>query len=410
MTSSRDVVRICQDLIRIDTSNYGDEDGPGEREAADYVAEFLKDLGLDPTIRESEPGRASLTCLWEGADRTRPALVVHGHLDVVPAFADDWSVDPFGAEIKDGMVWGRGAVDMKNMDAMILASVANMIDAGIKPARDIVIVFFADEEHGGVRGAKWMVENHPEDFRGASEAISEVGGFSTYVNGRRAYLVQTADNAVTHLAGALARIGEYEWPLEMSPTVEQLLRGVAELTDVEFEPTDECVAKLIDGLGANARMIAATVRNTSNPTMMDAGYKTNVIPDTATGFVDTRFLPGQQENVLRTIEELAGTHVKVENYITERSLEVPFDVPLVDKMIAALGVEDPGAPVLPYALMGGTDNKHLAAIGIAGYGFAPLQLPEDLDFPSLFHGIDERIPVESLHFGERVLTTFLKDC
>ncbi|WP_062213584.1 M20/M25/M40 family metallo-hydrolase [Demequina oxidasica] len=433
MTASRDVVRICQDLIRIDTSNYGDEDGPGEREAADYVAAFLRDLGLDPVIREAEPGRASLTCLWEGADRARPALVVHGHLDVVPAFADDWSVDPFGAEIKDGMVWGRGAVDMKNMDAMILASVANMIDAGIKPARDIVIAFFADEEHGGARGAKWMVENHPDDFRGASEAISEVGGFSTYVNGRRAYLVQTAekgiqwlrlvadgqqghgslihsDNAVTHLAGALARIGQHEWPLEMSPTVEQLLRGIADLTDVEFEPTEECVAKLIDGLGANARMIAATVRNTSNPTMMDAGYKTNVIPDTATGFVDSRYLPGHQESVLRTIEELAGTHVKVENYITERSLEVPFDVPLVDKMIAALGVEDPDAPVLPYALMGGTDNKHLAAIGIAGYGFAPLQLPEDLDFPSLFHGIDERIPVESLHFGERVLTTFLKDC
>jgi acetylornithine deacetylase/succinyl-diaminopimelate desuccinylase-like protein len=196
----------------------------------------------------------------------------------------------------------------------------------------------------------------------------------------------------------------------MSPTVEQLLRGVAELTDVEFEPTEECVAKLIDGLGANARMIAATVRNTSNPTMMDAGYKTNVIPDTAVGFVDSRYLPGQQEQVLRKIEELAGTHVKVENYITERSLEVPFDVPLVDKMIAALGAEDPGAPVLPYALMGGTDNKHLASIGIAGYGFAPLQLPEELDFPSLFHGIDERIPVESLHFGERVLTAFLKDC
>lgn len=199
MTASRDVVEICQDLIRIDTSNYGDADGPGERVAADYVAAFLSDLGLEPTIRESEPGRASLTCLWEGVDRSRPPLVVHGHLDVVPAFADDWSVDPFGAHIKDGMVWGRGAVDMKNMDAMILASVANMIDAGVKPARDIVIAFFADEEHGGARGAKWMVENHPEDFRGADEAISEVGGFSTYVNGRRAYLVQTAEKGIQWL-------------------------------------------------------------------------------------------------------------------------------------------------------------------------------------------------------------------
>lgn len=433
MTAPIDVVQICRDLIRIDTSNYGDEPGPGERVAAEYVAALLSDLGLDPVIRESEPGRASVTCLWEGSDRDRDPLVVHGHLDVVPAFAEDWSVDPFAAEIRDGMIYGRGAVDMKNMDAMILASVASMIRAGAKPPRDIVLAFFADEEHGGARGAKWMVEHHPEDFRGATEAISEVGGFSAYVNGRRAYLIQTAekgiqwlklishgkqghgslvhrDNAVAHLAGALARIGAHEWPVELTPTAERLLQGVAELEGIEYEPTPECINRLVEGLGAMAPMIEASVRNTSNPTMVEAGYKTNVIPDTAIGYVDSRYLHGQQEQVLRQIEELAGTHVKVEPYITERSLEVPFEGALVDKMIAALGAEDPDAPVLPYSLMGGTDNKHLAALGITGYGFAPLQLPPDLDFPSLFHGIDERIPVDSLHFGTRVLERFLRDC
>lgn len=430
---SLDVVRTCQDLIRIDTSNYGDEPGPGEREAATYVADILSGLGLDPVIRESEPGRASLTARWAGSDGTRPGMVLHGHLDVVPAFAEDWSVDPFGAEIKDGLLYGRGAVDMKNMDAMILASVARMIESGQQPPRDVVIAFFADEEHGGRRGAGWMVENHPEDFAGCTEAVSEVGGFSAYVNGKRAYLLQTAekgiqwlrliahgkqghgslvhtDNAVAHLAGALHRIASHGWDIDVTPTVETLLRGVAELEGIEYEPAPEVIGRLIDGLGAVGPMIDASIRNTANPTMMDAGYKTNVVPDTAIGYVDSRFLPGQQEQVLRQIEELAGTHVKVEPYITERSLEAPFDVPLVDKMVAALEVEDPGATVLPYNMMGGTDNKHLAALGIAGYGFAPLQLPPDLDFPSLFHGIDERIPVDSLHFGTSVLSRFLANC
>ncbi|WP_084078477.1 M20/M25/M40 family metallo-hydrolase [Demequina sp. NBRC 110057] len=430
---SLDVVRTCQDLIRIDTSNYGDEPGPGEREAAEYVAGILSDLGLEPTIRESEPGRASLTARWEGTDPSRDGMVLHGHLDVVPAFAEDWSVDPFGAEIRDGLLYGRGAVDMKNMDAMILASVAQMIEAGVRPERDIVIAFFADEEHGGRRGAGWMVENHPDDFAGCTEAVSEVGGFSAYVNGKRAYLLQTAekgiqwlrliahgkqghgslvhtDNAVAHLAGALQRIAAHGWEIDVTPTVETLLRGVADLEGVEYEPTADGIGRLIQGLGAVGPMIDASIRNTANPTMMQAGYKTNVVPDTAIGYVDSRFLPGQQEQVLRQIEELAGTHVKVEPYITERSLEAPFDVPLVDKMVAALGAEDPGATVLPYNMMGGTDNKHLAQLGIAGYGFAPLLLPQDLDFPSLFHGIDERIPVDSLHFGTAVLRRFLASC
>lgn len=433
MTPAADVVKICQDLIRIDTSNYGDDPGPGEREAADYVANFLSGLGLDPVIRESAPGRASVTCRWEGANPDRPALVVHGHLDVVPAFAEDWSVDPFAAEIHDGMIYGRGAVDMKNMNAMILTAAATMIRADLKPPRDIILAFFADEEHGGAWGAKWMVENHPDDFRGATEAISEVGGFSAHINGKRAYLIQTAekgiqwlrliasgkqghgslvhtDNAIAHLAGALSRIGAHSWPVELTPTAERLLKGVAELEGIEYEPTPEVIDKLVAGLGAMAPMIEASVRNTANPTQMDGGYKTNVVPDHATGYVDSRFVHGQQEQVLRQIEQLAGTHVKVEPYITERSLEFPFEGPLVDKMVAALQAEDPGAPVLPYSLMGGTDNKHLASLGITGYGFAPLQLPPDLDFPALFHGIDERIPVESLEFGTRVLERFLRDC
>ena len=428
-----DVISLAQDLIRIDTSNYGDVEGPGEREAAEYVATYLSDLGLEPVVRESEPRRASLTALWEGEDRSRPPLVVHGHLDVVPAFREDWSVDPFGAEVFDGLLWGRGAVDMKGIDAMYLAAAGRMIREGRKPARDIVLAFFADEEHGGARGAKWLARNHPDDFHGATEAISEVGGFSIDVRGRRVYLVQTAekgiqwlrlvgtgrqghgslvhdDNAVTHLAGALARIGTHQWPIDISPTVERLLRGTAEILGVEYSTEPAVLTSIIAELGSIGAMVDASIRNTSNPTMMDAGYKTNVIPDSATGFVDTRFLAGQEEEVLRTIEQLAGTHVKVEQYITEPAIEAPFEAALVEKMTAAITVADPDAVVLPYSLMGGTDNKHLAGIGITGYGFAPLRLPKELDFAKLFHGIDERVPVESLTFGTTVLESFFADC
>lgn len=433
MSPAPDVVSIAQDLIRIDTSNYGDDSGPGERQAAEYVATFLSDHGFEPIVRESAPRRTSLTALWEGADRSRPPLVVHGHLDVVPAFVEEWRHPPFAAEIADGLIWGRGAVDMKGTDAMILATVGGMIERGIKPARDIVLGFFADEEAGGVLGARYMVDHHPDDFRGATEAISEVGGFSTQIDGRRAYLIQTAekgiqwlrliatgtaghgsliheDNAVTHLSEALARIGRYAWPLDITPTVEALLKGVADLTGEEYAPEPEVVARLIGHLGSVARFVEPTVRNTANPTQLNAGYKTNVIPNSAEAVVDTRFLPGDQEEVLDKIEELAGPRVKVESIVTDVALEQPFDAPLVDKMIEALHSEDPGAPILPYALSGGTDNKSMSRLGIRGYGFAPLRLPPELDFPALFHGVDERVPIEGLGFGVRVLERFLRDC
>jgi acetylornithine deacetylase/succinyl-diaminopimelate desuccinylase-like protein len=430
---SHDVVSIAQDLIRIDTTNPGDGTGPGERVATEYVAEFLSDLGFETVIRESAPTRTSLTALWEGEDRSRPPLVLHGHLDVVKAFDHEWRHPPFAAEVHDGMIWGRGAVDMKGTDAVYLETIARMVESGAKPARDIVIGFFADEEHGGRMGAQYMVENHPDDFRGATEAVSEVGGFSTQIAGTRAYLIQTAekglqwlrlsavgtaahgslvhdDNAVTYLAEAIAKIGRYEWPLDITPTVEALLRGVAEIAGIEYEPTEEVVETLLANLGSAARFVEPTVRNTSNPTQLDAGYKANVIPNNAAGVVDTRPLFGQHEEVVAVVQELAGPNIKVEPIVSAIALEVPFSGPLVDAMIDSLHAEDPGAPVLPYALSGGTDNKHLSSIGITGYGFAPLQLPPELDFPALFHGVDERVPIASLEFGVRVMERFLRSC
>jgi acetylornithine deacetylase/succinyl-diaminopimelate desuccinylase-like protein len=429
-----EVVGICQDLLRIDTSNFGDGSGPGERVAAEHVMGLLTEVGLDPELFETEPGRANVAVRLPGVDASRPALVLHGHLDVVPAAAQDWSVDPFAGEERDGLLWGRGAVDMKDMDAMILAVVRQMAREGRRPARDVVVAMFADEEAGGRYGAGWAVEHRPELFEGATEAISEVGGYSVDVGGHRTYLLQTAEkgigwlrlvaegraghgsqvneeNAVTELAAAVARIGAHAWPQQLTPTVRQLLDGVAELTGLPFEPEDpDAVGRLVDALGPAARFVGATLRNTANPTQLAAGYKANVIPGRAEAVLDTRFLPGHEDEARATLERLAGEHVRVEDIHRDVALEVPFEGDLVDAMVAALHHEDPEATVLPYMLSGGTDNKSLSQLGITGYGFAPLRLPASLDFSAMFHGVDERVPVDALRFGTRVLDRLLATC
>ncbi|GAA1348571.1 M20/M25/M40 family metallo-hydrolase [Falsarthrobacter nasiphocae] len=423
-----DVIDMCRDLIRIDTSNYGDNAGPGEREAAEYVAARMSAAGLEPDLFESAPGRASVVARMKGTNPDKPALVVHGHLDVVPAQAEDWSVDPFAAEVKDGLIWGRGAVDMKDMDAMILATMESMQRNKVRPERDLIFAMFADEEANGTYGSNWAVDNRPELFEGASEAISEVGGFSGEIAGQRVYYLQTAekglawlrliahgraghgsqintDNAVTRLAEAVAAIGRHTWPVEFTKTTEQFVSIVEDMTGVDFDESDP--RAFLEQLGSVALFVGATFQNTSNPSLLKSGYKTNVIPGTAEAHIDVRTLPGKHDEVMRIIKELAGEHVDVEPISIGPSLETAFNGDLVDGMIAALGAEDPGAPVLPYTLSGGTDNKALSRLGITGYGFAPLRLPKELNFTSMFHGVDERVPVDSLVFGTKVLHRLL---
>jgi acetylornithine deacetylase/succinyl-diaminopimelate desuccinylase-like protein len=424
-----ETVDICRELLRIDSSNSGDNSGPGERKAAEYVAGLLAEAGLDVEFLESAPGRATLVARLEGRDRGRPGLLVHGHLDVVPAAADDWQVDPFAGEERDGCLWGRGAVDMKDMDAMMIASIRDLARQGVRPPRDVVVAFLADEEAGGDYGGRWLVENHAELFEGVSEAVSEVGGFSVELNGRRAYLLQTGekgmawlrlvahgraghgsqindDNAVTRLAAAVARIGAHPWPLEITPTVRAFLAGVEEITGVPLDMDDPDA--LVATLGTTARFVGATLRHTANPTALTAGYKHNVIPGTATALVDARFLPGREEELMSTIRDLAGAGVDVELATHGIALETDFSGALVDTMIASLHHEDPGAAVLPYLLSAGTDNKHFSTLGIRGFGFVPLRLPPGLDFAGMFHGVDERVPIDSLRFGARVLHRFIQ--
>jgi len=427
-TMENETVAILQDLIRIPSENFGDRGD--EQEVARYIHSSLAEVGIESELIESAPGRTNVAARIKGAS-DRPGLVLHGHIDVVPADAKDWSVDPFSGVIQDGAVWGRGAVDMKDMDAMMLATVRSWARSGYQPPRDISLVFFADEEAGGSYGSRWMVENRPDVFAGCNEAISEVGGFSiTLENKARLYLIETAqkgihwmrlvaegraghgsmvhpDNAVTAVAEAVARIGNYEWPLRRTKSVDELLERVAEVLGVEYGPNDP--EPLVARLGPVARLVGATLRNTANPTRLNAGYKENVIPQTASAVIDGRFLPGFEDELNETIRTLAGEKVRVETITSDIALEAAFEGAMVENMVNSILAEDPEGIPVPYTLSGGTDNKALSQLGIKGYGFSPLKLPADLDFTALFHGIDERVPVESLKFGARVLDRFLRN-
>ncbi len=426
--ASDEVVDLLADLIRIDTSNPTNP----ERPAAEWVATKLDEVGIESQIIEAAPGRASTIARIEGTDGSRAPLLIHGHLDVVPADRDEWSVDPFAGEVKDGCVWGRGAIDMKDMDAMTLAVVREWARSGKRPPRDIVLAFVSDEEAGGRQGAHYLVDNHRDLFADCTEAISEVGGFSISLNDKaRIYAIQTAekginwlrltanatpghgsmvhkDNAVTMLARAVARIGEHEWPVVVTDTVRATVEGLSEVTGQQLDPDkpDEWLPLL----GSAARMIGATIRNTTNPTMLDAGYKTNVIPSRASATVDARFVPGQEDMMLETIDELIGEGIEREFEVRDIAVETSFDGDLVDAMCAALKAEDEGAVPVPYLMSGGTDAKSFSTLGMRCFGFSPLRLPSDFEFMSLFHGIDERVPVDALGFGVRVLDRFLSSC
>ena len=440
MTEAHDeeVVRICQDLIRIDTTNTGDTTtSAGERVAAEYVAAMLADVGLEPVIRESERGRTSVVARFPGAPTpqgqpSRGALLVHGHLDVVPADPDEWSVHPFSGEVRDGYVWGRGAVDMKDFDAMLLTVVCQMRREGRTPPRDLVLAFLADEEAGGAYGAHWLVEHHPDLFDGCSEAIGEVGGFSfTVAEDLRLYLIETAekglswlrlhargrpghgsmihdDNAVTAIAEAVARVGRHRFPMKLTDPVRAFLTEVCDALGIEFDPDEpeQALAKL----GTIAPIIGSTLRNTANPTRLAAGYKENVIPSRATATIDCRTLPGEHETFLDQLREVIGPDLDIEIVEHLPPVQTSFDGPLVEAMTAALKAEDPGARVVPYMLSGGTDAKAFSRLGMRCFGFTPLRLPPDLNFSALFHGIDERVPVDGLQFGVRVLDRFLATC
>jgi acetylornithine deacetylase/succinyl-diaminopimelate desuccinylase-like protein len=427
-----EVVRFTSELIRIDTSNRGGGDCI-ERPAAEYVAQHLAEAGIEPQILESAPGRANVVARIEGTQPDAAGLLVHGHLDVVPAEPAEWSVHPFSGEIRDGMVWGRGAIDMKNMDAMVLATVRAWAREGRRPRRDIVLAFTADEEDLGAFGSDYLVRRHADLFEGCTEAIGETGAFTLHDGPRMrlypiaagergtAWLKLTArgrpghgsksnsENAVSRLAAAITRMAEYQWPVRLTPTVRAALTELTALYGIEQTGALEAVDvdALLPKLGPAAALIAPTLRNSANPTMLSAGYKINVIPGSATAYVDGRLVPGGEEEFTATLDRLTGPYVDWEFHHREVALQAPVDSPTYAAMCEAVEHFDPGAHPIPYCMSGGTDAKQFSRLGITGYGFSPLKLPLGFDYQRLYHGVDERVPVEALHFGVRVLDRFL---
>jgi len=442
-----EAARFAADLIRIDTTNRGGGDAR-ERPAAEYVAERLAETGLDPVLLESAPGRANVVARVGGTGAgedgrlgaQQGALLLHGHLDVVPADPAAWSVHPFSGEIRDGVLWGRGAVDMKNADAVLLALVGEWARSGRGPRRDIVLAFTADEEDTAEFGARWLVERHPELFEGCTEAIGESGAFTFHAGpGQRLYPVASAErgtawlkltargraghgakpnpeNAVTRLAEAVVRISAFRWPVRLIPTVRAAVEAIAAAAGAEL-PDGALTGGLTGGLtgedllarlGPAGALVAGTVRNSANPTMLQAGYKINVIPGEAVGYVDGRVLPGYSGEFAAALDELlAGTGVSWEYAHEEIPLEAPLDAPVMTSMAQALLAEDPGSTVVPYCMSGGTDAKQFSRLGLACYGFTPLVLPEGYDYYAMFHGTDERIPLSALEAGVRIMDRLL---
>jgi acetylornithine deacetylase/succinyl-diaminopimelate desuccinylase-like protein len=425
-----DAARLAADLIRIDTTNRGGGDA-NERPAAEYVAARLAEAGAEPVLLESAPGRANVVARVAGGGPGEPALLLHGHLDVVPADPAAWSVHPFSGEIRDGVLWGRGAVDMKNADAVLLAVVRLWARTGRRPRRDLVLAFTADEEDTTRYGSRWLVERHPGLFEGCTEAVGESGAFTFHAGpGQRLYPVASAergtawlkltargraghgakphpDNAVTRLSAAVTRIGTHRWPVRLIPAVRAAVEAVAAAAGQAAPPDGLGAEELLARLGPAAALVAGTIRNSANPTMLQAGYKVNVIPGEAVGYVDGRVLPGSEDEFTATLDELTGADVTWEYAHRERALEAPLDAPVLAGMARALLAEDPGSVVVPYCMSGGTDAKQFARLGMACYGFTPLVLPEGYDYYAMFHGADERVPLSALESGVRIMDRFL---
>ena len=415
-----DVVALCSALIRHDSSVTGER----ERRCAELVAAELTDMGMAPLILEAERGRSNVIARLSGTDPTTPALLLHIHLDVVPADPASWTVHPYSGEVHDGFVWGRGAVDMKNMAAMTLVALRRRIRNGWRPRRDLVLAFVADEERGGAQGAGWLVDEHRDLFEGCTEAIGEAGGFShEYAPGRRAYFVQTGEkgiawlhlvargpgghgalhhdrNAVTTLADAVHRINAHNFGYKLTASTTELLRSVAAWT----------TGDPFDSLGPLARLLEPALRNSYNVTGLAAGAQHNVVPPVARASIDGRVVPGYEDDFFAELAELVGDAVTVEVVQRSRGVQTPFAGPMADAIRRALQRADPGSVVVPSLLPISTDAKHFARLGMRCFGFTPMRTPHGYDFPGMFHGVDERVPLSALQFGQHVMEFLLDEC
>lgn len=421
---------VLRDLLRIDTTN-----PPGnERPAVDYIDRLLKQAGIETTILEPQPTRANLVARLKG-DGSEPPILLSCHLDVVPADPSRWTHPPFEAVEADGAIWGRGAIDMKGFAAMALAVFLQLKRQNVPLRRDVIFAAVADEEEGCDLGSAYLVDHHPDLIR-AEYVINEVGGFSVQIMGKRYYLVQTAERgiawlrvrvqgppghasqpfpeaAATEAGRVLRKLAKSRLPHHVSEPARRFITGLAKaanplhgliLKGLLHPILGKLILHTLIPKGQIRRSMQANLSNTVNPTIIRAGSKINVIPSEFVIDLDGRVVPGSgPEALLREVRELIGEQHKIEFIRSEPATTFSSDTPVFEEIVKVIRERDPEGIVLPYIIPGFTDSRHYARLGSICYGFYPLKLPDDLEFGKMFHGDDERIPLESFRFGIEAL-------
>ncbi len=428
----QETITHLQNLLRINTTN-----PPGNEIAAvTYLAEILKKEGIPFQIFEPSPGRANLVARLKGSGEKKPLLLT-AHLDVVPAEAAQWSHSPFSGDLADGCLWGRGAVDMKQMAVMELMMLLLAKRQGISLSRDIIFAAVADEEAGCEWGSKWLVENKKE-LLDAEYALNEVGGFSLYVDGageKIFYPIGVAERgvcwltlkakgnpghgsmphahqAVVKLSQAAHQLGTKDFPFHSHPVTRDFISTLASYQG----GIRKLILKFLLIPGLNSFILKYLIpadksykfkplfRNTVSPTILHAGDKVNVIPSTAEMKIDGRILPGQTiELFLRELEKIMGVELEQEINCAHEPTTSSYPNEFYRHLTQTLIRHDPQAVPVPYLIPGFTDSAHYRKLGIKCYGFVPLKLPRDMNFSEMFHGHNERVPVEGLMFGVKVL-------
>jgi acetylornithine deacetylase/succinyl-diaminopimelate desuccinylase-like protein len=401
----REALSSLRDLVRLDTSN-----PPGnERIVADYLSSALGRHGIGAIVREGMPTRANLIARIKGRDAAKPPLLLSSHTDVVPVETDGWSRPPFSGDLADGCVWGRGSIDMKAKCAMDLALVTAIHRSGRMPDRDLILAAVADEEAGSEHGAKYMVERHPELVR-AGYVLNEVGGFTVHLGERRFYPIQVAEKGFVTVKMTVTGMpghGSMPRPDAAIVRLSELITRIAN-TPMRKKVTPLMQATLTElgvPIDAAGPLFRPMLENTVNPTIIRGGYKDNVVPGEAWAVLDGRTLPGEDpESFMAELRSIVGPEPSFELLKTAPPAETSPDTPLFDLIKERIETADPGARAIPWMIPGATDNKFYSKLGAACYGFAPVKLEPHMPFGALYHGNDERLPVDGFFWGLKVYT------
>jgi acetylornithine deacetylase/succinyl-diaminopimelate desuccinylase-like protein len=416
-------VELLQQLIRFDTTN-----PPGnERECVEFVRGLVEDAGVETQLYAKDPARPNLVARLRGTGERAP-LLLQGHVDVVTTATQDWTHPPFGGDLVDGWVWGRGALDMKGGVAMMVAAFLRAARSENKLPRDVILCVLSDEENGGIYGAKFLVEEHPELFEGVEYSLGEFGGFTLELAGRQLYPIQVAEKQICWLkarlpgrgghgampqhGGTMARLAKFlrdidrkRTPIHVTPAARSMIEAIADAVPRPQRDVIRSVLrpKLTDRvlplLGERALTIEALLRNTVNATGVRASDKVNVVPGVVEVDLDCRALPGfGPDDVIREVQELVGDDVELEVLLYDPG---PPD-PRLDQFDALGGILrelEPAAIPIPMLQAGVTDARFFARLGIQNYGFLPLRLPGDFRFTGLIHAANERVPADAIEFG-----------